>query len=85
MANFKERILQVVKNIKKGETRTYKEVARLAGSPLAFRAVGNIMAQNFNKGIPCHRVTKSNGTYGSYNRGGLRAKIKLLRRERAIK
>ena len=63
---------------------TYKEVAKRAGSKGAHRAVGNIMARNFNPQIPCHRVIKSDGTFGNYNRGGVKAKIKLLRQEGAI-
>ena len=84
MPNFKARVLKIVGKIKKGQTRTYKEVARLAGSPKAFRTVGSILAKNFDKNIPCHRVIKSDGTLGDYNRGGTRAKIALLKKEGAI-
>ncbi|MEK7569475.1 MAG: MGMT family protein [Patescibacteria group bacterium] len=84
MASFKERVLRVVGKIKTGETRTYVEVARLAGNPRAARAAGSIMAKNFDPKIPCHRVTRSDGSIGAYNRGGTRAKIKLLRKEGAI-
>ncbi len=85
MTNFKEKVLNVVRGIPKGKTMTYKEVARRAKSPKAFRAVGSIMAKNFDPKIPCHRVIKSDGTLGNYNRGGTKAKIKLLRREGVIK
>ena len=63
---------------------TYKEVAAKAKSPKAYRAVGSIMANNFNPKIPCHRVIKSDGSLGNYNRG-IENKIKLLRKEGAIK
>jgi O-6-methylguanine DNA methyltransferase len=85
MKNFKEKVLDVVKKIPKGKTITYKEVAKQAGNPLAFRAVGSLMAKNFDKTIPCHRVIKSDGTFGNYNRGGVKNKIKILRKEGAIK
>ncbi len=85
MLNFKEKVLNIVRNIPKGKTLTYKEVAQLAKSPKAFRAVGSIMAKNFNPEIPCHRVIKSDGTFGNYNRGGTTKKIKLLQKEGALK
>lgn len=85
MLSFKEKVLNVVKNIPKGKTLTYKEVAMRAKSPFASRAVGSIMAKNFDSEIPCHRVIKSDGTFGNYNRGGVKNKIKLLRKEGAIK
>ena len=84
MTDFQEKVLNVVRNIPKGKTMTYKEVARRAKSPRAFRAVGSIMAKNFDPSIPCHRVIKSDGTFGNYNRG-IKNKIKLLRKEGAIK
>ena len=40
MKSFKERVLEVVRNIPKGEVLTYGEVASRAGSPGAARAVG---------------------------------------------
>ncbi len=85
MQSFKEKVLKVVSGIPKGRTLTYQEVAQKAGSPRAFRAVGSIMAQNYRKDVPCHRVIKSDGTFGNYNRGGTKAKIALLRKEGAIK
>lgn len=66
---FKQKVLEAVKKIKRGKTLTYKEVAKRAGSPKAFRAVGNILNKNFNSKIPCHRVIRSDGTIGGYNKG----------------
>jgi O-6-methylguanine DNA methyltransferase len=84
MIAFKEKVLKIVKNIPKGKTKTYKEVAKLAGSPGAYRAVGSIMAHNFKKDVPCHRVIKSDGSLGNYNRGGTVKKRVLLRKEGAL-
>ena len=73
-----------MKKIQKGKTLTYKEVARRAGSPNASRAVGSILKTNFNPKIPCHRVIRSDGIAGEYNRGRTE-KLKKLRKEGAIK
>ena len=61
---------------------TYKEVARRAGNPKAARAVGAIMRTNRNPDIPCHRVIRSDGSLGGYNRGGTERKRQILERER---
>ncbi len=82
--DFKEKVLDVVRKIPKGKTMTYKEVAVKAGVPRASRAVGTIMAKNFLEDVPCHRVIRSDGKIGNYNRGGQVAKYKLLRKEGAI-
>ena len=79
--NFTERVLQVVRDIPRGEVLTYKEVARCAGNPRAYRAVGTIMSKNFKSNVPCHRVIKSDGNLGGYNRGGTSQKLKKLKQE----
>ncbi len=81
---FRERVLKVVAKIPRGKTLAYKEVARRAGRPRAYRAVGNILHKNFNAKIPCHRVIRSDGRVGGYNRGGSRKKKAILKREGAI-
>lgn len=77
---FKEKVYSIIKNIPIGRVLTYKEAARLAGSPKAFRAVGNILNKNYDPQIPCHRVIRSDGKLGGYNRGQKR-KIELLTKE----
>ena len=77
---FANRVRAVVAQIPKGKTMTYKEVAERAGSPRAFRAVGNILNKNFDPNIPCHRVVRSDGTTGGYNRGAKR-KREILQEE----
>ncbi|GAC1413367.1 MAG: hypothetical protein NVSMB66_5140 [Candidatus Doudnabacteria bacterium] len=81
---FKDRVKNIVSRIPKGKTLTYGEVAELAGSPGAFRAVGSIMSQNYDPAIPCHRVVRANGKVGNYNRGGVDKKTKMLRDEGAL-
>lgn len=77
---FKEKVLNIVKKIPEGKVLTYKQVAKLAGSPNAYRVVGNILNKNFDSNIPCLRVIRSDGKLGGYNRGAAKKK-KLLRRE----
>lgn len=75
---FKEKVFAVVGKIPEGKTLTYKEVAKKAGRPMAYRAVGNILNTNFDPKIPCHRVVRSDGKTGGYNRGAsLKAEILL--------
>lgn len=77
---FTQRVFEVVKKIPKGKVLTYKDVAETIGSPKAFRAVGNTLNKNKNPLIPCHRVVRSDGKTGGYNRGSS-LKIKLLKKE----
>ena len=80
MYPFSQKVYEIVKKIPKGKTLTYKEVAKLSGRPLAFRAVGNILNKNYDKEIPCHRVIRSDGKMGGYNRGN-KKKVEILRME----
>ena len=81
---FKEKVFEVVKKIPKGKTMTYKEVAARAGCPRGFRAVGNILNTNYDPKIPCHRVIRSDGKLGGYNRGVARKK-EILKNEGFLK
>ncbi len=83
--SFSEKVKEIVRSIPKGSIMTYGGVAKMAGSPGAGRAVGTIMAQNFDNTVPCHRVIRSDGKIGSYNRGGEKAKRALLIKEGAIR
>lgn len=81
---FSEKVRHIVRKIPKGKTMTYAEVARKAGNAKAARAVGAVMRANYDPAIPCHRVVRSDGSLGRYNRGGTIQKRKLLIREGAI-
>lgn len=81
LSSFTEAVQRVVKSIPAGQTQSYKEVAGLAGNAKAARAVANIMAANFDPEIPCHRVIRSDGSLGGYNRGGETAKRAILNSE----
>ncbi|HWC57722.1 MAG TPA: MGMT family protein [Candidatus Paceibacterota bacterium] len=81
---FADRVRRVVVAIPKGTTMTYAQVARAAGSPRAARAVGTVMRHNFDPKVPCHRVIRSDGSLGNYNRGGTTVKRALLRKEGVV-
>ena len=73
---FAQKVLEIVRHIPKGTTMTYAHVAAQAGNPKAARAVGNIISKNYDPAIPCHRVIRSDGGLGGYNRGiALKAEI----------
>ncbi|MDE2019853.1 MAG: MGMT family protein [Patescibacteria group bacterium] len=84
MKTFTERVKAVVAGIPRGKTMTYGEVARRAGNAKAARAVGMIMSRNYDPKVPCHRVIRSDGAVGDYNRGGAGEKAELLMREGAV-
>lgn len=84
MTLFQEQIRDVVRNIPAGETMSYKDVAEATGRPRAFRAVATTMANNFDPTVPCHRVIKSDGSLGGYNRGGVEVKKHLLLEEGVV-
>jgi O-6-methylguanine DNA methyltransferase len=83
MTSFRKRVYEVVRRIPKGSVLTYKKVAALAGNPRAWRAVGNALNKNRNPQIPCHRVIKSNGKVGGYNRETKR-KTSLLKKKSVL-
>lgn len=81
--DFREKVFNIVAKIPKGMVLTYKDVALRAGSAKAYRAVGNILNSNYNPRVPCHRVVRSDGTPGGYNRG-MKNKVFILKKEKTI-
>ena len=83
---FEQNVLKELMLIPEGQTKSYKEIARLIGKPSAYRAVANACAKNpYPKIIPCHRVVKSDGSLGGYSAtGGIKMKRKLLNQESKI-
>ncbi len=63
---FTRRVFAVLRRIPVGRVTTYGEVARLAGRPRAARAVGNIMREARQPGLPYHRVIAAGGRLGGY-------------------
>jgi len=76
---FADRVRAVVKRIPAGRVMTYRDVARLAGRPKAYRAVGNILNENRDPAVPCHRVIRSDGTVGGYAWGTVKKALRLRR------
>ena len=73
-------MLSVVRRIPPGRVATYGDVAELAGFPRAARAVGTVMRDCRDRGVPCHRVIGAGGGLGGYG-GYLQLKRELLRAE----
>ena len=66
-ARFARRVLGIVKRIPVGRVTTYGDVARLAGHPGAARAVGNVLREARQPGLPYHRVIAAGGQLGGYS------------------
>nr|WP_320132860.1 MGMT family protein [uncultured Holophaga sp.] len=76
---FHRQVLEVLRRTRQGQTLTYGEVALLAGSPRAARAVGQAVARNpLPILIPCHRVVAAQGPGGFSLFGSLECKRRLL-------
>lgn len=89
--DFTKKVLAIVSQIPRGGLMTYRQVARAAGSPRAYRAVGSILNRNYRERewqlpiedfepVPCHRVIRTDGYIGGYARGP-KDKERLLRLE----
>ncbi len=80
---FRAKVYSIVHTIPKGKVMTYGQVATLAGSPKAARAVGMCMSTNTDTAtVPCHRVVASNGELTGYAFGdGILTKMELLKGE----
>lgn len=79
---FQWRVWQALRDIPRGETATYGEIAAAIGRPAASRAVANACAANrVALVVPCHRVVRGNGAPGGY-RWGAERKIALLAAEK---
>jgi methylated-DNA-[protein]-cysteine S-methyltransferase len=80
---FQQRVWWLVRNIPRGETRSYGWVAGQLGLPRAARAVGQALARNpVPLVVPCHRVIRGDGKLGGFG-GGLEIKRFLLDLEQA--
>ena len=80
---FQLKIWNYLKKIPRGKVKTYSEVAKSIGKPLAVRAVANAIGKNpLAPQIPCHRVIRSDGSLGGYSgKGGIKTKRLLLKKE----
>ena len=80
---FRSKVYKALCEIPAGQTTSYGQLARLAGSPRAARAVGSAMAANpLPLLIPCHRVISSDGKTGNFTApGGSEYKVRLQKFE----
>ena len=80
---FQLKVWTYLKKIPRGSVKTYSQVAKSIGKPLAVRAVANAIGKNpYAPRIPCHRVIRSDGSLGGYSgKGGIKTKKMLLKKE----
>jgi AraC family transcriptional regulator of adaptative response/methylated-DNA-[protein]-cysteine methyltransferase len=80
---FQLRVWAALRRIPPGETRSYSELAAMAGTPAAVRAVARSCAVNpVSLAVPCHRAVAADGALTGY-RWGIPRKQALLAREHA--
>jgi AraC family transcriptional regulator of adaptative response/methylated-DNA-[protein]-cysteine methyltransferase len=79
---FQIRVWEALRRIPAGETRSYSQLAVMAGAPAAVRAVARSCAVNpVSLAVPCHRAVAADGSLAGY-RWGIPRKRALLARER---
>ena len=80
---FQLKVWAYLRKIPRESVRTYSQVAKDIGKPLAIRAVANAIGKNpYAPKIPCHRVIRSDGSLGGYSgKGGVKTKRFLLKKE----
>ena len=80
---FQLKVWSYLRKIPRGTVKTYSQVAKDIGKPLAVRAVANAIGKNpYAPKIPCHRVIRSDGSLGGYSgKGGVKTKRFLLKKE----
>jgi len=78
---FQLRVWQALRQIPRGETRSYSQLAREMGDPKSTRAVARACATNrVALLVPCHRVVGADGSLTGY-RWGVERKRQLLKAE----
>ena len=80
---FQLKVWAYLRKIPLGSVKTYSQVSKDIGKPLAIRAVANAIGKNpYAPKIPCHRVIRSDGSLGGYSgKGGVKTKRFLLKKE----
>jgi methylated-DNA-[protein]-cysteine S-methyltransferase len=73
--SFQKKVWEAISDIPYGETRTYKELAKIIGSENASRAFGTACGKNpVALFVPCHRVIRTSGEDFNYSWGKERKK-----------
>jgi AraC family transcriptional regulator of adaptative response/methylated-DNA-[protein]-cysteine methyltransferase len=79
---FERLVWTALRRIPRGKTKSYSDIAKQIGRPVAHRAVARACASNpVALAIPCHRVIRKNGDLEGY-RWGTKRKAALLNVER---
>jgi methylated-DNA-[protein]-cysteine S-methyltransferase len=83
-APFRRAVLEKLREVPRGQTVSYGELAARSGNPRAARAVGSACARNpIPIVVPCHRVLPGTGRLGNYGGGPERKRV-LLELEGAL-
>lgn len=82
---FAQRVYEIARTVKSGETLTYGQIAQRLGDKLLARDVGQALARNpYPIVVPCHRILAAGGKLGGFSAaGGIATKQRLLAIERA--
>lgn len=81
---FQQRVWARLREIPRGSTTTYGDIARELDAPRAAQAVGAAVGANpLSIVVPCHRVLAGSGALTGYA-GGIDTKRRLLVLERAL-
>ena len=81
---FRKKVWEVILTVPPGEFATYKDIARLAGSPRAMRAVGSACTEcDFDGIVPCHRILHTNENFTTPANPSALRRHALIQRERA--
>ncbi len=82
---FHRRVYEAAREIPRGRTLSYGELAAELGAPGAARAVGQALGRNpFAIVVPCHRVLAAKGRLGGFSaQGGVATKQRMLEIEGA--
>ncbi len=69
-SEFEKKVWEAASKVPFGKTSSYREIAEICGKPQAYRAVGNAMGKNpVLILVPCHRIIKSDGSFGGFSAG----------------
>jgi methylated-DNA-protein-cysteine methyltransferase related protein len=84
--SFKEKVIQIVKDIPYGRVTTYGTISTLAGLPRGARLVGGILHYNSEKyNLPWHRIINRNGFISTVCWDHIKDEQRALLRDEGIK
>ena len=82
---FQQRVWQALRDIPRGQTVSYTEIALKIGAPNSVRAVAGACAANkIALAIPCHRIVRHDGALSGYAWGVERKRALIEREARSL-